>query len=62
MSFCENNIIDKSIVYKITGITRTKLATFRKAPSSTAKFFLSMNCGYIYPLLKTHKLSPEQYL
>ena len=59
MSLCENNIIGENILYRITGITRTKLGILRKATGSKAVLF-KLNYGYIYPLWKTHKLSPEQ--
>ena len=56
----ENNIIDENILYRTTGIPRTKLGTLRKAIGSSAKFFSNMNCRLVQPLWKTHKLSPEQ--
>ena len=60
MSLCENNIIDEDMLYRTTGIIRTKLGYFSKATGSKAKYFSNTNCGYIYPLWKTHKLSPEK--
>ena len=60
MSPCENNIIDEDMLYRTTGTIRTKLGNFSKATGSKAKYFSNMNCGYIYPLWKTHKLSPEK--
>ena len=60
ISLSENNITDENILHRTTGITKIKLGTLRKATGSTAKFFSNMNCEYINPLWKTHKLSLEQ--
>ena len=60
INLCENNIIDEDMLYRTTGIIRTKTGNFSKATGSKAKYFSNMNCGYIYPLWKTHKMSPEK--
>ena len=60
INLCENNIIDEDMLYRTTGIIRTKTGNFNKATGSKAKYFSNMNCGYIYPLWKTHKMSPDK--
>ena len=39
MSLCENNIIDEDMLYRTTGIIRTKLGYFSKATGSKSEVF-----------------------
>ena len=56
----EINTIDNNLLYKTTSIKQTPSGNLKKCIGSTAKCFANQNCGFIYPLWKTHKLSPEQ--
>ena len=55
----EKSIIDDNLLFKTTGLKKTKSGGFRKISGIKAKYFANDNCGYIYPLWKTHKLTPE---
>ena len=54
----EIKIIDNNLHCRTTGFKQTPSSILRKCTGSTAKY--SENCGFIYPLWTTHKLSPER--
>ena len=55
----EKSIIDDNLLFKTTGLKKTKPGSLRKISGIKAKYFANDSCGYIYPLWKTHKLTPE---
>ena len=58
----EKDEINKDIFYQATGMKKTKAGVIQKIPGSAAKYFENFEMGHVYPLLKTHKLTPEQVL
>ena len=38
---------------------RRKSGALKKVSGTSAKYFANNNCGYIYPLRKTHKITPD---
>ena len=56
----EMKFIDNNLLYRTSGFKQTPAGNLRKCSGSTAKYFANENCGFIYPLWKTHKLSPER--
>ena len=38
---------------------KTKTGILRKVCGPSAKYFSNNNCGYVYPLWITHKISPD---
>ena len=56
----ENKSIDNDLLYRTSGYKKAPSGNLRKCTGSTAKYFANENCGFIYPLWKTHKLSPEE--
>ena len=42
-----------------SGVKKTSFGILRKTSGSVAEYLSNESCGYIYPLWKKHKLSPE---
>ena len=55
----KKNYLDDNLLFITTGMKKTKTGILRKVSGPSAKYFANNNCGYIYPLWKTHKLSPD---
>ena len=60
----QENIINEDLLFRATGIKqsdnkKTGLKVFKKITGMQAKYFSNMDMGYVYPLLKTHKLHPD---
>ena len=56
----EMKFIDNNLLYRTSGFKQTPARNLRKCTGSTSKYFDNENCEFIYPLWKTHKLSPER--
>ena len=56
----EMKFIDNNLLYRTSGFKQTPQGNLRKCTGSTSKYFDNENCEFIYPLWKTHKLSPER--
>lgn len=57
----KQDLITENLMYLTTGIKRRKLSEkLQKYGGPSAKYFKNMNTGYVYPLLKTHKLKKDQ--
>ena len=55
----EKNYLDDNLLFLTTGIKKVKTGGLRKVSGPSAKHFANNSCGYIYPLYKTHKISPD---
>ena len=55
----EKNYLDDNLLFLTTGMKKVKTGGLRKVSGPLAKHFANNSCGYIYPLYKTHKISPD---
>ncbi len=51
--------LDEELFYQATGMKKSKSGNIQKKPGSCAKYFENFELSYVYPLLKTHKLTPQ---
>ena len=56
----KEDTISKELLYAATGITITEMGHTRRITRIKAKYFANSETGYVYPLLKTHKLEPSE--
>ena len=54
------DVIDEDLLYRSVGINAQDNGETRRTSGTKAKYFSNMDAGYVYPLLKTHKLKPEE--
>ena len=54
-----NGDIGKELFYQTTGMIKTASGSIQRISGTQAKYFANKEMGYVYPLLKTHKLNPE---
>ena len=55
----DSSIIDKDLLYQSTGLILTTTGRWMKTSSPAAKYFDNLDLGYVYALIKTHKMKPE---
>ena len=55
----KKNYLDDNLLFITTGMKKTKTSILRKVSGPSTKNFANNNCGYIYPLWKTHKRNPD---
>ena len=55
-----NDAINEELLYQSTGLIKTKTGRIMKMPGPEAKYFDNFDLGYVYVLVKTHKMKPEQ--